>query len=106
VSTATIHGVRFRDVHEPEECRGRHCIIHYPVHTHMDDWPAIFRDDTQVFERIDPLGCGHPDPSQFDYWEETGQGWKAVHSCTMDAWGLMSCDSSPQAQRARKRSPK
>lgn len=69
-------------VHTRESCGGDYCVVHCPKHTHMDDWPLIWRDDRGIFERIDPLGCGHPDPSQFDYWERTNQEWQTVHGCT------------------------
>lgn len=101
MATVEIHGIRFRNVHPETKCRGRHCIVHNPIHTHMDDWPVVYREDIGVFERIDKYGCGHPDPSQFDHWERIGMGDLAIHGCTMDEWGLMACDSSPAAKRAR-----
>lgn len=81
MTTATIHGIEFNSVHHPSECKGRHCIVHWPVHTHMDDWPVVYRADRGIWERKCPHGIGHPDPSQFDYWQETGQMFEAVHGC-------------------------
>lgn len=74
-------GIRLANVHAPYLCEGRHCIIHNPVHTHMDDWPLHWRDDRGIFERICPHGVGHPDPSEFDFWAEIGRDWEQVHGC-------------------------
>lgn len=76
------YGLTLYRVHSAQVCEGRHCIIHNPMRTHMDDWPLHWRDDRGIFERIDPLGCGHPDPSQFDFWSEIGHDWEQVHGCT------------------------
>ena len=75
-------GTVLHNVHSSASCAGDHCVIHNPLHTHMDSWPLIWRDDRGIFERIDPLGCGHPDPSQYDYWTATKQEWQTVHGCS------------------------
>ena len=70
------------NVHDSGACAGRHCVIHNPLHTHMDTWRLLWRNDRGIFERVCPAhGVGHPDQSQFDYWEETGQNWQRVHGC-------------------------
>lgn len=81
MSTMIVHGVRFRNVHSKKACKGKPCMMHNPVSTHMDDWPVVFRLDRFLFERLCPCGVGHPDPSQFDHWEATGLGWQVVHGC-------------------------
>lgn len=70
------------NIHSKDQCAGSHCVIHSPTNHHMRSWSLIWRDDRGIFERIDPLGCGHPDPDQFDYWRETNQEWQIVHGCT------------------------
>jgi hypothetical protein len=81
MASATVHGIRFSRVHEPEECVGRHCIVHNPLSTHMDDWPVIYRSDRNLFERVCKHGVGHPDRSQEDYWVETKQEHMVIHGC-------------------------
>lgn len=70
------------NVHLPEECAGRPCIIHNRTDHHMRSWPFHYRSDRGIFERICVCGIGHPDPDQFAYWEELGilKG-EAVHGC-------------------------
>lgn len=66
--------------HTAEQCQG-YCVVHNPVHHHMIGWPIVWRADTRLFERMCPCGVGHPDPSQFEYWESTDQTWKMIHGC-------------------------
>lgn len=73
---------RLRYVHHEDQCAGRVCIIHRPTDHHMRTWPLLWRDDAELWERIDKFGCGHPDPDQIPYWEETGQLHKTIHGCT------------------------
>lgn len=68
-------------VHPRLSCTGRHCTFHYPVHSHMNDWPSIWRGARGILERICEHGVGHPDPSQFDYWKEHHMEYQAVHGC-------------------------
>lgn len=75
------YGLVMWDVHAPYLCEGRHCIIHNPVHTHMDDWPLHYRSDRGIFERICPHGVGHYEPSQLDYHRSVGRSWEQVHGC-------------------------
>lgn len=69
------------NVHKPNACEGRECVIHNPSDHHMRDWPLAWRNDTGVFERDCPHGIGHPDPDQFKYWDEMGWRHAGVHSC-------------------------
>ncbi|AXH70396.1 hypothetical protein HOT75_gp008 [Gordonia phage Daredevil] len=77
-----IEGIQLVRVHDQRQCAGQACVIHNPLDHHMRDWTLHWRDDRKIFERICPShGCGHPDPSQFDYWESAGRTWEAVHGC-------------------------
>lgn len=70
------------NVHSGRDCRYIHCVIHNPMAHHMEDWTLIWRNDRGIFERICPKhGCGHPDPNQFEHWEETDQMYQGVHGC-------------------------
>lgn len=68
-------------VHPPQMCVGRVCVIHSPTEHHMREWPQVWREDTQVFERTCAHGIGHPDPDQFDYWQQHNLTFKLVHGC-------------------------
>lgn len=76
-----VSGVRLRNVHAPDKCRGRACVIHAPTEHHMSTWTLHYREDRAIFERLCRHGIGHPDPDQFEFWEETNQEWQAVHGC-------------------------
>lgn len=70
------------NVHSEDRCRGRVCVVHNPTVHHMSSWKQLWRDDRKIFERICPQhGIGHPDSDQFEYWDETGQEYQAVHGC-------------------------
>lgn len=69
------------NVHSARTCRHRHCVIHNPLAHHMEDWPLIWRNDRGIFERICEHGVGHPDPSQFEYWQDTEQWFMGTHGC-------------------------
>jgi hypothetical protein len=73
--------VRLVNVHPPEKCAGRACVVHNPSDHHMREWPLHWRDDRGIFERICEHGVGHPDPDQFEYWDSLGQEWQKVHGC-------------------------
>lgn len=47
----------------------------------MSDWPAHWRHDRGILERVCSHGIGHPDSDQFDFWRETGQEWQGIHGC-------------------------
>lgn len=81
VSEYTIGSYILRNVHDEARCKGQTCMVHNPLHTHMDDWPLHWRDDRRIFERICSCGVGHPDPSQFDHWEAIGEEWQVLHGC-------------------------
>ena len=76
MTTVEIEGIKLRNVHDPSKCAGRPCVIHAPLDHHMRDWPLHWRDDRGIFERICGHGVGHPDPSQFAYWDEQRQSWR------------------------------
>ena len=82
METVEVEGISLTNVHDETLCAHRHCVIHNPSDHHMRSWPLHWRDDRGIFERIDAIGCGHPDPDQFGYWQETGQDGMAVHGCT------------------------
>ena len=69
-------------VHNRGQCDPElHCLVHNPLHTHMDSWPMLWRSDRGIMERTCPHGIGHPDPSQFDYWYINDREAEAVHGC-------------------------
>ena len=70
-----------RNVHLRDECRGSICVLHYPTHHVMSEFPLHWRWDRAIFERICPHGIGHPDPDQFDYWQMEGKEYEAIHGC-------------------------
>jgi hypothetical protein len=53
-------------VHDKADCSGC-CVIHRPLDNHMKDRPLHWREDRGFFERIDPMGCGHPAPEDILY---------------------------------------
>jgi hypothetical protein len=69
------------NVHDSLICIGRPCPIHNRTEHHMSHWPIHWRGDRGILERLCEHGIGHPDPDQFQYWEETGQEWQSVHGC-------------------------
>lgn len=77
-------GTRLEGVHGAARCAPYPCVIHRPLadtYWRMGRWQLYWRGDRAIFERICPHGIGHPDPSQFAWWEATEQGWQAVHGC-------------------------
>ena len=73
---------QFSTVHDPSKCEGqRACPVHNPSDHIMRDWPLHWRADRGIAERICAHGIGHPDPSQFQFWDESGDGWQGVHGC-------------------------
>lgn len=84
-----IGGWRLTNVHPPTACEGRACVIHSPSLHAMSEWQLHWRGDRGIFERICPeCGCGHPDPDEVAYWQETNQEWQAVHGCCEHGWAL------------------
>lgn len=67
--------------HSPDQCAGRHCVIHNPSGHHMRDWPVNWRDDIGVMERICPHGVGHPDPDDAAHKRSIGKDVLTVHGC-------------------------
>jgi len=83
-------GQKLVNVHDPNECHGRPCVIHHPSSHHMRDWPLHWREvgfldvKPSHFERICPHGIGHPDPDDMKYWIQRDPGVgpsMAVHGC-------------------------
>ncbi len=69
------------NVHPPEKCAGRHCVLHNPSDHPLKDAPLNWRGDTRVMERKCPHGIGHPDPDDVAYQTEHGRAWVGVHGC-------------------------
>ena len=67
-------------IHPKEECKGHYCACHNPSDHHMKDWPLHWRDDRGFFERIDPMGVGHPDPDEIAYHKQLGRDI-SLHGC-------------------------
>jgi len=72
---------RLIHVHPNDQCRTWICVMHNPAEGPWRDMTPIWRSDRGIFERICPHGVGHPDPSQFQYWELVDQTWQAIHGC-------------------------
>jgi hypothetical protein len=72
---------RLVNVHPPERCAGRACVVHAPTQHHMSSWTLLWRSDRGIFERICVCGIGHPDPDQFEFWSAAGLMFNAVHGC-------------------------
>lgn len=69
-------------VHEVSKCAGEFCVIHNPSDHHMRGWPLHWREDRRLFERIDPMGAGHPDPDDLNYhYKKDSATTKGVHGC-------------------------
>lgn len=72
------------NVHKPEDCAGRPCVIHNPSDHHMRKWPLHWRDDRMIFERLCPHGIGHPDPDSLYHERLAADGdeqYVGVHGC-------------------------
>lgn len=70
------------DVHPPDKCAGRACVIHNPSQHHMRDWPLNWRADTRIMERLCPTHLtGHPDPDDVAWHKSQGRDWAGVHGC-------------------------
>lgn len=48
--------------HAADRCQGPRCPIHHPSDHHMRQWPANWRHDRRIIERVCEHGIGHPDP--------------------------------------------
>jgi len=69
------------NVHDPELCEGRGCVVHHPSDHHMKDWPTHWRGDRRIVERICKHGVGHPDPDDQEYLASIGREGEGVHGC-------------------------
>lgn len=68
------------NVHPPESCAGRACVVHHPSDHHMRGWLLNWRDDRGLMERLCPHGIGHPDPDDLAYQLSVGRD-VGVHGC-------------------------
>lgn len=68
------------NVHTPDKCEGRGCVLHHPSDHHMREWRTLWRGDRGFMERICPHGIGHPDPDDLAYHKSIGQD-VGVHGC-------------------------
>jgi hypothetical protein len=96
-------GVRLENVHPMDNCAGRPCVIHIPSEHHMRGWPLVWRNDRRIFERTCPHDVGHPDPDQFEFWEQPRERWRPPLSADLlddpyppgnpyDGIGIHGCD--------------
>jgi hypothetical protein len=75
-----------RNLHSPDACAGRPCVIHNPSDHSMREFPTNWRDGGMFdikpphMERICPHGVGHPDPDDAAYQASVGQD-VSVHGC-------------------------
>jgi hypothetical protein len=63
--------------HEPDECLGEHCTIHFRSDHSMRKFPQQWRNDRAIMERRCPHGVGHPDPDS--PWNAESADW--IHGC-------------------------
>lgn len=79
-------GQVIRNIHKPEQCAGRPCVIHNPSDHSMREFPTHFRDGGMFdikpphMERICEHGVGHPDPDDAAFMQSIGQD-VSVHGC-------------------------
>ena len=71
-------------VHDKKDCSGN-CTIHSPSDHYMKNCPLHWRYDRGFFERIDKLGCAHPDPDSVEYFKKKGIDI-SIHGCTGLCW--------------------
>lgn len=70
--------------HSIEQCQDRDygCAIHNNPSDHpLADAPMIWRDDTNILERVCEHGIGHPDYDSALYNEEQGKAHLNIHGC-------------------------
>jgi hypothetical protein len=69
------------NVHTPDKCAGRPCVLHNPSDHHMREWPTVYRADRGLMERTCEHGVGHPDPDDLEYHISEGRSYQSVHGC-------------------------
>lgn len=69
------------NVHPPQRCAGRPCVVHNPSNHHMRGWRLNWRGDRGLMERLCPHGTGHPDPDDVAYQLSVGPTAVGVHTC-------------------------
>lgn len=80
--TVTVEGITLHNVHDRSLCEHRSaCTVHAPSDHHMRGMKLHWRGDRGLFERICKHGVGHPDPDQWEYWDESDQEFMGVHGC-------------------------
>ena len=73
--------------HAKSVCEGRPFPLHNRSQHSMRKFRQLWRDDRGIIERICPHGIGHPDPDQFQYWDEMGVlETEVVHGCDGCCW--------------------
>jgi hypothetical protein len=70
-----------KNIHRPELCVGRHCVIHKPSAHKMSELPLIWNSPETQMERLCEHDVTHPDPDDLAYWLSVRQPWKAFHEC-------------------------
>lgn len=73
--------VGLRTIHSPDKCGLFYCAFHNPSDHAMRDFPALWRADRGILERICEHGVGHPDPDSAAYLDSIGKGSENVHGC-------------------------
>lgn len=79
-------GRAVENIHAPEKCAGRSCVIHNQSEHRMRGMTLSWRQADAFdikpshFERICSHGIGHPDPDSSDFLRSTGQSVD-VHGC-------------------------
>lgn len=77
--------IKLTNIHSPEQCAGRNCVLHNPSNHHMRDWDINVRwDKGMLFERLCEHEVGHPDPDSVAFFEEIGIEGMDVHGCCGD----------------------
>lgn len=70
------------NVHTPDKCAGRHCVLHNPSEHHMRSWPVLWRSDLRMMVRTCPHQIDHPDPDDLAYRRnQLGAQHAGVHIC-------------------------
>lgn len=69
------------NIHHPNRCEGRGCVMHHPSNHHMVSWKLNWRDDRGIMERLCPHGVGHPDPDSAAFQKAIGRDFENIHGC-------------------------
>ena len=66
--------------HDRDSCQGRGCPVHHASDHHMRDWPANWRGDRGLMERVCVHGVGHVDPDDATFRASRGDT-DTLHGC-------------------------